>query len=972
MSDNQGDFGPPRPRVTIPFDPTKMRSERPSEPRKPSTPGQRRTAIGCGALVVIAFILWPLVRWAARVWIDWLWFGELGQSQLWWTNVLSPIGVGVLFGALTFAILFTNLRVARGLAPKAGPVLHTGEVTQPWEEALSIARERISPWIDRAILLASLFFAWVNGSTMAAQWRTFRLALTGVLFPLADPQFGRNVSFYVFQYPALRAVSSWLMGVLVLTAIATLVVHLIDGAIQPWAKLQGFAPHVKAHFSVLLALIVLLQGFNYWLDIYGLNFSSRGQVTGASYTDIHAQLPAYRILIVISIVAAVILLLNIRYQGWRLPLIAVGVWVGAALLVGAIWPALMQQFIVKPNEVEKEAPYISRNIRMTRIAFGLANVRGRAFPATEDLTAKDVIADRATLQNVRLWNPDVADKVYSQLQALRQYYEFPDVDVDRYAIQPKGASLSESAITSAGVPVTRQVLVAAREVNASKLPEAAQTWLNRHLVYTHGFGLVMSPVNEADSSGLPRMIIRDVPPRTDTNLVTKEGRIYFGERTDNYVILDTGTKEFDFPLGERNATYEYKGKAGVPVGNILRRLAWAITMSDGGQILFSQSVKPDSKMVFRRNIRERVQQLAPFLSYDSDPYPVLVDGRIKWVIDAYTTSAYFPYSEPIEGSDLTYLRNSVKVVIDAFDGTTTMYAFDPQDPILKAWSEIYPSLFTPGTKIPAAIGEHFRYPSDQFSAQAEVYRNYHMTDPRVFYNKEDSWAIPNQGSGKPVEPFFVLMRLPGETSQHFYLMQPYTPRNRSNMIGWVAANSDPETYGQRTVYLFPKERVVLGPEQVLARVNQDPTISPQLSLWDQRGSQAIFGNMLIIPIKNSIVYIMPLYLQAETTAIPQLTKVVVSYSDKIAMEDDLEAALLKIFGAEEQPSSGGGSTTTTGTAGGGAGAGNIAATARRAAQLYEQAIAAQRAGDWATYGARLKELGSVLGRLAGQETTATK
>ncbi len=970
MSDETGDVSPPQPHVTIPFDPSKMRSSR-SGGKGTSTPRQRRTAIGCGALVAIAFVIWPLVRWGARVWIDWLWFGELAQRELWWTNVLSPLVIGAVFFVLTFAILLTNLRIARRMAPKAGPVLRPGEVTQAWEEALLVARERISPWIDRAIILAALFFSWVNATTMAAQWRTFRLSLTGVQFPIADPQFGRNVGFFVFQYPALRAISSWLMGVLILTAILTLVVHLIDGAIQPWAKLQGFAPHVKAHLSVLLALIVLVQGFNYWLDIYGLNFSPRGQVVGASYTDVHAQLPAYRILIVISIVSAVILLLNIRYQGWRLPLIAVGVWVGAAVLIGGIWPALMQQFIVKPNEVEKEALYIKRNIAMTRTAFGLADVKGRAFPAKEDLTAADIIADRATLQNVRLWNPEVADKVYAQLQALRQYYEFPDVDVDRYRVEPKTASAASAVGTSTAD--TRQVLVAAREVNADKLPEAAQTWLNRHLVYTHGFGLVMSPVNGADSRGLPKMIIGDVPPRTDTNLVTKQGRIYFGERTDNYVILDTLTREFDYPLGERNATYKYQGKAGVPVGSIFRRLAWAITMSDGGQILFSQSLRPDSRMVFRRNIRERVKTLAPFLELDSDPYPVLIDGRIAWVIDAYTTSAYFPYSEPLPNSELTYLRNSVKVVIDAFDGTTKLYAFDPKDPVLQAWGKVYPSLFTPATQIPQAIREHFRYPSDLFSAQAEVYRNYHMTDPRVFYNKEDSWAIPNQSTGKPIEPFFVLMRLPGEPSEHFYLMQPYTPRNRANMIGWVAANSDPEKYGERTVFLFPKERVVLGPEQVLARVNQDAAISPQLSLWNQRGSEAIFGNMLVIPIKNSIVYIMPLYLQSEQTAIPQLTRVVVSYSDKVAMEDTLEAALLKIFGAEPPAAGGGvmGSTGTTGTAGGATG-GSAAATARRAAQLYEQAIAAQRAGDWATYGARIKELGNILGRLAGRETTATK
>ncbi len=546
MSDNAGGVTPPRPHVTIPFDPTRVKTgSGGSRGGGGTSPRQRRGAIGCGALVVIAFIVWPLIRWAARVWVDWLWFGELAQRDLWWTNVLTPLAIGVLFGVLTFAILFTNLRIARRMAPKGGPTLRPGEVTQPWEETLLLIRDRVSPWVDRAIVLASLLFAWVNGSTMAAQWRTLRLALTGVQFPISDPQFGRNVAFYVFQYPALRALSGWLMGVLILTAIATLIVHVIDGAIQPWAKLAGFAPHVKAHLSVLLALIVLLQGFNYYLDIYGLNFSPRGQVVGATYTDINAQLPAYRILIVISIVSAIVLLLNIRYQGWRLPLIAVGVWVAASVLLGAVWPALMQQFIVKPNEVEKEAPYISRNIRMTRIAYGLALVARPSIPR-----------DGGPHREGRRRQPGHADQRPSVEPRGRRQGLQPAAGAaavlrvprrrcgplrhhERFALRTKANAAAEVSTVTAAAD-TRQVLVAAREVNADKLPESAQTWLNRHLVYTHGFGLVISPVNEADSRGLPKMIVGDVPPRTDSNLVTTQGRIYFGERTNNYVILDTG------------------------------------------------------------------------------------------------------------------------------------------------------------------------------------------------------------------------------------------------------------------------------------------------------------------------------------------------------------------------------------------------------------------------------------------------
>ena len=478
------------------------------------------------------------------------------------------------------------------------------------------------------------------------------------------------------------------------------------------------------------------------------------------------------------------------------------------------------------------------------------------------------MANRQTLKNVRLWDPGIMAQSYAQLQSIRPYYEFPDVDVDRYTIDG----------------VRQQVLVSAREMNSKLLPSTAQTWVNQHLVYTHGFGLVMSPVNEADPRGMPKFIIGDVPPRTSTDLKTEQPRIYYGEATTNYVVVDTGIKEFDFPLGEKNAYYEYKGTGGVAIGSLPRRLAWALHLGSS-QILFSQYVKPESRVLIRRDLNSRLEALAPWLQYEKDAYPVLIDGRIKWVVDAYTSSEWFPYSEGIPGSPQTkYLRNSVKVVVDAFDGSTTFYAFDPADPVLQAWRNVFPSLVVDGSKIPSGVRDHFRYPQGLFMAQAEVYRTYHMTDPRVFYNKEDQWEIPGERQGKTMEPFFVLMKLPGQTQEAFYIMSPYTPRNRDNMIGWVAANSDPDKYGERTVYLFPKERVVLGPEQVSAQINQDSIISPQLSLWNQRGSSAIFGNMLVIPIKDSIVYIQPLYLQAEQTAIPELTRVIVVYADRVEME----------------------------------------------------------------------------------------
>jgi len=899
------------------------------------------------AIVLAAFFIgYPLLRWLAGVWVDYAWFSDMGQRAVFLTRIIARIQVAAVFAFVTFGVLYANLRVARRMAPKVVPITMPDNIPEQFAQIAEQFRVGVTgALLDRVILWGSIVIAFFNGIGMSTNWQTFKLALAAVPFGYTDPQFGRDVGFFVFQLPAYSIVVEWLMGILILTTILAGVVHFLDGAIRPWERLKGFAPHVKGHLSVLAALIVLTWAFRYWVDIWRLDFSKTGQIIGAGYTDVHAQAPAYRILIIISLLTAVALLANIRFQGWRLPGISLGVWVAASILLGAVWPALTQQFIVAPNEAAAEAPYIERNIAMTRKAFDLEKVEGKSFPAAEDLTAADIKSDRRTLTNVRLWDPKIVAQSYSQLQSIRTYYEFPDVDVDRYIVNG----------------TKQQVLVSAREMNSAQLPSTSQTWVNRHLVYTHGFGLVMSPVNSSDTRGMPQFIIGDIPPKTKTDLVTKQPRIYFGEATNDYVVVDTGIKEFDYPLGDKNAEYEYEGTGGVKIGGLVTRVAWALDLASS-QVLFSEYVKPESRVLLRRDLMSRVKALAPWLSYENDPYPVLVDGRIIWVIDAYTLSSNFPYSEGLPNSTVNYMRNSVKITVDAFDGTTHFYAFDSTDPVLKAWSSVFPTLMEPGEQIPAAIREHLRYPQGLFEAQAEIYRTYHMTDPRVFYNKEDQWELPGERKGQTTEPFFVLMQLPGQSDEHFYIMQPYVPRNRDNMIGWVAANSDPDFYGQRTVYQFPKERVVLGPDQVSAQINQDATISPQLSLWNQRGSKAIFGNMLVIPIKDSIVYIQPLYLQAENTAIPELTRVLVVYADKVEMEKTLEAALLKIFG-QSAPSAG---TTETPSGGG------SKADAAAARQLFTDAIAAQRAGDWTTYGAKLAELGKVLDRLVSAESSAAK
>lgn len=882
------------------------------------------------------FLLFALSGGVATFYTDLLWFEDLGQQGVFWTTLLSEWGVGLIFGALFFVIMYVNLRIARAMAPRA-VLSSTDEVGFRYEMAIQQVREVLERFFGWLLLGVSALTAIMSGAAVSARWVDFQLWLNQVPFGMTDPQFGKDLSFYFFTLPVYRAVGDWLTGALLVTLLLTAVVHVLTGAIRPWARLKGFDPHVKAHLSVLAGLIVVVRAFVYWIDIYDLNFSPRGQVLGASYTDIHAQLPALQILMVIALLSGIALIANIRFRGWRLPAIAFGVWVAASIVVGGVYPALVQQFRVAPNEVAAEAPYIERNITMTRAAFGLDEVEVRAFPAEESLVASDIAANNDTIDNVRLWDPAIVAQSYQQLQGIRPYYDFVDVDIDRYEID--GAR--------------RQVLISVREMNVGQLAEQAQTWVNQHLVYTHGYGVVVSPVNKVTGQGLPDFIVKDIPPSGSGVLEVTQPGIYFGEQTSNYVIAATDLKEFDYPEGDQNATTSYNGESGVEMGGLLTRAAFALRFS-APQMLFSSYITPDSKALFRRSISERLDALAPWLLLDSDPYPAIIDGRVIWIIDGYTTSSRFPYSQPVYGN-LNYMRNSVKVTMDAYDGVTTLYAFDENDPLLTTWRAVFPDLVKPGSEMPDAVREHLRYPEDFFRVQAEIYKTYHMQDPQVFYNKEDQWALPGEtadGTGTPMDPFYVLMQLPEESTEDFMMMMPFTPRNKDNMIGWMAAKSDPADYGRRVVYTFPKQKLVLGPEQVSARVNQDPVISQQLTLWNQRGSGVLLGNLLVIPVDTSIVYIQPLYLQAEKTAMPQLTRVIVAYGDKVAMEADLKSALAAVFG--DGPAAVSGETPPS--------TGDDAGLAQ---ELYNKAIEAQKAGDWAAYGDYIEQLGEVLDRLSG-------
>lgn len=874
----------------------------------------------------------------ARFYTDALWFGELGQQGVFWRTIGWKWVTGAAFAVAFFAIVYTSLRVAVSMTPRAVPRIVEGP-GPGFRTVVERARGVIGRASRAVVWVVSVGGALAAGASAVPLWQTLALALNGGHFGVVDPQFGRDVGFYVFTLPLLEIVRSWLTATLVFTLVVSAIAYLLTGAIRPEDRWRGVDPHVKGHLSVLGGLIVLVQAFGYWLDIFRLNYSPRGQVIGASYTDVHAQLPALQILIAIAVLSGIALIVNIRVRGWRLPVIALGVWIVAGILVGGVYPELVQQFRVNPNEAELEVPYIARNITATREAFGLDAVEVRAFAATEDLTADAVAGNEDTLANVRLWDPHVTEESFRQLQGIRPYYDFADVDIDRYRIG--GAE--------------RQVLVSAREMDVNRLATTAQTWVNQHLVYTHGYGLVVSPVNEATTQGYPRFIVKDIPPSGEPGLEIEQPAIYFGETQTNYVIAATDLAEFHYPVGDENAETRYTGTGGVAMGGPIRRAAFALRFS-APQIVLSSYIRADSRVLYRRSIEDRLDALAPWLSIDGDPYPAIVDGQVIWMADGYTHSDRYPYAERY--GSLNYVRNSVKVTIDAYDGTTTLYAYDPEDPLLAAWRSIFPGLVRDAAEIPEGVAAHIRYPEDLFRMQAEVYKTYHMRDPKVFYNKEDQWALPGEtaATGTTMDPFYVLMRLPGEADESFMLMVPFTPRTKDNMIGWMAAKSDPAEYGKRIVYTFPKQRLVLGPAQVSARINQDPVISQQLTLWNQRGSGVRFGNLLVIPLEQSVVYIQPLYLQAEETAMPQLTRVIVAYADTVVMEKDLPSALLAIFGE-------GGSEQD-----GGAGSVDLA----RARELYDQAIEAQRSGDWAAYGERIRELGAVLDALGETSGEATR
>jgi len=819
-------------------------------------------------LLAVFFIGSIFAEKIVGLYVDFLWFAKHGLSQVLWTVLGAQTGLGVAAGGLMFAVTYGTLR---GVYRRSShlPVRLSDQVRQEMP-FLDLLASNLGP----LLFVGPLVLSVMTGLVLADRWETVLLFLNAVPFGEADPAFGKDYSFYLLTLPFWVLCKGLLWEALV-------VISLGVGLIYFFKRFIFFGPHGlevlpegRRTLSTLAGMFFLLFASEFYLERYTLLTEGNGVVAGISYADDHGRLPALFLLSVLALVGAGISFLGGAKQGLRRVFIAAA-GVGVVYMVGNFYPGLLQKFVVTPNELIKETPYIERTIQATLKGFNLDRVETRELTGSASLTAEHIKDNSPTIENIRLWDAEPLLDTLGQLQEIRTYYQFNSVDNDRYRIDG----------------TYRQTLLSPRELLSSSLPN--RTWINEHLTFTHGYGVSLSPVNEVTPEGLPVLLIKDIPPSSTMDLKVERPEIYFGELANDNVFVNTGTKEFDYPEGEKNVYKNYEGEGGFEVSSLFRKAILAARFKTL-KILFSNDITNESRVLMYRNIRKRVEKTAPFLGLDRDPYMVISEGRLVWMIDAYTRSDKFPYSQMIAGYG-NYVRNSVKVTIDAYDGTMRFYVFDEKDPIILTYRKIFPTLFSDRSEMPKDLAQHVRYPSDLFSIQTIIHATYHMKTPQVFYNKEDQWEIP-EIDGKFMQPYYTIMKLPGKEREEYILMLPFTPRGKSNLSAWMVARSDGEHYGKLEIYQFPKQKLVYGPNQIVARINQDAEISRQISLWDQRGSSVIQGNLLVIPIEESLIYVRPLYLKADAGKIPELKRVIVGYEDNIAMEPTLDEALQKIFG----------------------------------------------------------------------------
>lgn len=880
-----------------------------------------------GIILLVAIIVGAV----ASIYIDLIWFKSVQYVTVFWKILLTKGVVMLFFAAAFFVLSFINLSFARRFAPEFQVEIGQDEFERPEIQLFkSLQNIQVN---KKFVLWFSLIIALFMGFSESSSWEKILIYLNRTSFGITDPIFNKDIGFYMFSLPFWEFVRNWLSFALSIIAVVVAAIYIVKRAVKYEYKKLIIETPVKVHLSLLIGFILILKSWQYWLNAFKILYSTRGVIFGAGYTEIHATLFALRVLMVLALVCAALFFVTARKENWKLPALGLAVLVGVSILLGGIYPTIIQSAVVLPNEGTKERPYILNNIEATRVAYGLDKIREEEFPVKEGISFEDIEKNDKIISNIRLWDWRPIKQTLKQIQAIRLYYDFNSVDMDRYYFNGN----------------YQQVMVSPRELDKDKIPEQAKTWVNETLTYTHGYGVVVNPVNKISGEGLPELLIKDIPPVSSVNLTITRPEIYYGEITKGYVIVKTKAKEFDYPKGDENVYSTYAGNGGIPVSSLWRRILFSIKYSNM-QILLTTNFTSESRIMINRNIQERVNKVAPFLGYDKDPYMVISkEGKLFWIQDAYTISSSYPYSTPVKGGYFNYIRNSVKVVIDAYNGTIDFYIIDQKDPVVKVYQNIFPQLFKNFDQMSEDLKEHIRYPKDLFQVQAELYSTYHMMDPDVFYNKEDYWNTPNEIYAENeirMEPYYIVTKLPGHEREEFILMTPFTPSTKNNMIAWLAAKNDQPEYGNLVVYKFPKEKLIFGPMQIEARIDQDSEISQQLTLWGQKGSTVIRGNLLVIPIEESIIYVEPLYLRAETGEIPELKRVIVSNGSDVVIGNNLEDALEKLFvrsfGDREIVVAGEEKT--------------LKDLIQEAAGYYESAQKFAREGNWSKYGEELQKL----------------
>ncbi len=891
-------------------------------------------------ILITIFMLVFIVPSLVGLLTDWFWFQEVGLENIFTTILSAKLLLGIIGGLVGFLLIYASLRVALHLMRDRSIFITLEQGRAPLD---------LSPHLGKIALGFSLFIGLFMGLAASGSWQAVLKYFNATPFNVLDPIFSRDISFYFFTLPFLKLVLGFLTWVVVLSLIGATLLYIGRGQLLSFLRSfkrmrrdiseaeivegkTGRGP--RTHFMILLfSLFSLLAVRTYFVKIPELLYSGTGLFAGASYTDLHATLPVLKIMSLVLAFMALACLFNV-FWNWRKTLASlIGLYLALAILGGWMYPLIMQKFVVEPNELQKETPYIVHNIKATQEAFKLDEVAEYNLEGESSLTMQDIKENETTIKNVRLWDREPLLDTFGQVQEIRTYYDFVSIDNDRYQINGD----------------YRQTLLSPRELNSRALPH--RTFINERLTFTHGYGLTLTPVNEVTEEGLPVLFVKDLPPVSDIeSLKVERPEIYYGKLTEDYVVANTKAKEFDYPSGEENVFTDYQGQGGVQIDSFFKKVLMALRFKEA-KLLLSEDITKDSRIMYYRNIQERINKALPFLELDADPYMVIRDdGSLVWIQDAYTVSDAYPYSERMgRGGRFNYIRNSVKAVVSAYDGSMQFYISEPKDPIIQTYAKIFDNTFLPLAEMPDDLRRHLRYPEDIFVFQTALYTVYHMEEPQIFYNKEDKWQIPviSEGTGDSMMRH-IIMKLPNEEKEEYILMIPFTPQGKDNLAAWMVARADGENYGKLAVYRFPKQKLVFGPQQIINRINQDAVISQQISLWDQRGSEVNQGPLLVIPIEESLLYVRPLYLRAEGGKIPELKRVIVAYKNRIAMEETLDEALQVIFtGApQEEPEE--------------FVPGLPQDLISRAKEHYEAALRAQQQGNWSLYGQELEKLGEIL------------